>query len=100
MSWSREFGDDYRPPHELIGMVELGLIKDLSWRHDICPKFGARNLAGEELVIWSDNINPGDREIGGSRYAVCYYGLEEFRTIVETDDIKTAIRLYMENIQW
>jgi len=100
--WRIEFGEDWRPPYELLHFVEEHeAFGDASWHNDIMPSFIAALPVGPpggavHLTLWCDHPDPEQREMGGPRFRL---SLDEHkydtRTFWQrsTNDLAEALRL-------
>lgn len=92
MSW-RKFLPRYEVPKTVEQLVQSGVLRDKTWKHDIVPHFEALLADGSELVLWVDHPNPDRRALpDGPRY-----GLERYargstpKTLFESNDLEETL---------
>lgn len=102
--WLSEFSEAWRPPQEILAMVEAGELVDVSWHNDVCPSFCSHSDEGKDaedmLRIWSDHPVAEERECQGPRFMVEDGELSaNHPALYSGDDVNEAIRVFRETAQ-
>jgi hypothetical protein len=92
VAWKKWF-PTYRVPKEMDSLVNAGLLKDTTWKHDAAPNFDAVLASGATLTFWVEHPNPDKRITMDNRYAVSFAppGSRAGKSVVETDDFDHAV---------
>lgn len=95
MTWKRWL-PDYDVPMTVNKLVNAGILKDKTWKHDIVPNFEAILSDGSELVLWVDHPKPRSRALpNGPRYGLEIYrkGSEPER-LFESNDLQETLTAF------
>lgn len=70
--WRTEFGEDYDVPSEVEELVRDGVLTDVSWHNDACPRFAVNSDSGMVFTVFAsvDHPDPRKREFLVPRFAV------------------------------
>lgn len=92
MSW-KKFLVEYEVPPTVDQLVQSGILRDKTHKHDIVPHFEARLADGSELVLWVDHPDPELRALpDGPRYGLERYARGRLpKTLFESDDLEETL---------
>lgn len=97
MGWATAFGSEYDVPKAIKRMVEIGMLKDMSFKNDSAPSFGYSDDEKDLIVrIWVEHPDEGKRELGGKRYAVSVEKGGASEDHFSTDSVTDVIHKWQE----
>lgn len=98
MSWMSEHGAHYEVPKFIEFLVKKGILEDVSWHNDSCPRFQVPSKvekpAGEPygISLWVEYPLKFMRESGGKRFHVWEGQLmADPDDAIDTDDLADAL---------
>jgi hypothetical protein len=92
--WFQEFGLGFAVPAEVLQLTLDGFAKDLSFRNDACPSFGATEDGDQVLSLYCDHPDQNERERKEAKRFTVVSGIQGFDTF-ETDNVSDAVGIYL-----